>query len=646
MVSINQHTNKSAYHIVLIRRLQSIIYFILSLINQSPLNPIMPSGLGKEGKGLWDKATSGVVKELVRERDKTFVRTNGNITKKDDIVDDLVRASAASFGFFSEISHHRRDKKSFDSGKDSQSELQKDDEDRKQRAHEAIWDLDDLEQDAAKQKIPKQQTSSNANKESKDPATAFINRHPVESGIDGSPNVKIALPVVLPQRRPKTRVRGFVRAYAPVLGGAGIDQETFLDFVDTLNQSLVPNPWLNAINLAGFADIAYPDPILTAFGIMLGFAVEGVMEAQSRFRSNTFLDRINADFFAPRGLICLVATWRPDTSDKNVSVNLEGDTDKSASEADLPKDMRQDLSNNNTDEQGIQKIRGQMEEKLRPHKGGFLWSEPAPLIFPTLEEMPAASKSDGEKKVKGMDRAEAWLDGFIDKRAMVQWVDENPSLPAANALPRPQFKSRYADPTHPASSGDIAALVTGGRWQFKKKEKSTKESPSDTSSPNSDDNKKEVEKEKNEEVSKKIEDLNSSSNIGHEKSKGKLDHKESEQDDVKNERGVKENEDEDEKEREKKDKKERKKKEKEERKKREKEEEEQKKKAKEEKKEKEKDEKKKKLELEKEKKSKKDEKPDDMIKSLFQKDVLYLIILNLPSEEQMAELNRSGRSDP
>ena len=42
-------------------------------------------------------------------------------------------------------------------------------------------------------------------------------------------------PVILPQRRPKNKQRGFVRGYAPLLGEcSGIDQQTFLDFPSLL----------------------------------------------------------------------------------------------------------------------------------------------------------------------------------------------------------------------------------------------------------------------------------------------------------------------------------------------------------------------------------------------------------------------------
>ncbi|KAJ3960526.1 hypothetical protein N0V92_002850 [Colletotrichum tropicale] len=278
------------------------------------------------------------------------------------------------------------------------------------------------------------------------------------------------MPVVLPQRRPKTRVRGFVRAYAPVLAAAGIDEEAFLDFIDTLNRSLVPNPYLYAINLAGLADIIAPDPALTAFGILLGVAVEGVMEVQSRFKSNKFLDRMNADFFRPRGLMCFVATWRPDDISGKVPVDFECKTTGESPSVEFSKGDEVSPEASSSEKGKLGRIKKLLGERLRSHDHILDWSEPAPLLFPAASELVLAQGRGGQKKKNGLDRAEIWLDDYMDKRAQVEWINENPELSAAKALPRANFKSRYADPTHPAASGDVVALVTGGRWQYKRKQ--------------------------------------------------------------------------------------------------------------------------------------------------------------------------------
>ena len=56
-----------------------------------------------------------------------------------------------------------------------------------------------------------------------------------KSGIkDGIP---LSGPVILPQRRPRWKSRGFIRAYAPVLREYDIDEEQFLDFMDRFHRA-------------------------------------------------------------------------------------------------------------------------------------------------------------------------------------------------------------------------------------------------------------------------------------------------------------------------------------------------------------------------------------------------------------------------
>ena len=47
----------------------------------------------------------------------------------------------------------------------------------------------------------------------------------------------LTYPVVIPQRRPGTKNRGFLRAYAPVLGDHDIDEQTFLTFLKSFHKA-------------------------------------------------------------------------------------------------------------------------------------------------------------------------------------------------------------------------------------------------------------------------------------------------------------------------------------------------------------------------------------------------------------------------
>ena len=59
-------------------------------------------------------------------------------------------------------------------------------------------------------------------------------------------------------------------------------------------------------------------------------------------------------------------------------------------------------------------------------------------------------------KQKGKFVAEYW-----DKRARAKYAAKNPDSVLVQG-PKAEFTSRYADPTHPASSGSLVSLVTGG----------------------------------------------------------------------------------------------------------------------------------------------------------------------------------------
>jgi hypothetical protein len=68
---------------------------------------------------------------------------------------------------------------------------------------------------------------------------------------------------------------------------------------------------------------------------------------------------------------------------------------------------------------------------------------------------------DGEKQA-AYKRSGKYVSEYMDRRARAKWAGENPDSTLANASGKEKFYSRYADPNHPASSGDPLALLTGG----------------------------------------------------------------------------------------------------------------------------------------------------------------------------------------
>ena len=452
-------------------------------------------------KQLANKAQSALVNQVIKERDKAFSRpedADPSEAKKGDIVDevleDLVKATAASIGFFSEISHHRKGKKAQRANKtaalpppETAVELDAGDVSPVFRPDAPPGRSTSPESSAV------ESSDNNKKADEKKTVAAFLQRHPLPAELPPSSH-RLSLPVVIGQRRPEDRTRGFMRAYAPELEDAGVPQDAFLDFIDTFNKILEPSPWIQTINLADLVGTVIPEPALMAVGYVAELIADLASEAQSRFASNKFLDRANAEFFVPRGLFCLVTTWRTDEMrDEN-----EQDDEAGEDTTGTNPETRQNLLDNIDDyherrskpgfaettkgafsrtipqNEIMPRLQERLKEMTTPWTMQYGWVDSAPLIFPSADDdketVTDANGEDKQKKKKkgALTRAGDWTDEHMDRHARARWATEHREVPASQIMPTSEFKSRYADPAHPAASGDWIALVTGGKWQSKK----------------------------------------------------------------------------------------------------------------------------------------------------------------------------------
>ncbi|KAI0474187.1 hypothetical protein GGR56DRAFT_650654 [Xylariaceae sp. FL0804] len=137
--------------------------------------------------------------------------------------------------------------------------------------------------------------------------------------------VRLPFPVILPQRRPNDRVRGFIRAYAPDLMRFNIDMPTFMAFLKGLDKAMEMSPWLEVVNLAGEVVGAIPDTVAPGMGLVqLGMKVTvGIYEeTQVRKGQNTYISKMNDELFRPRGLYCLILAYDPSSRDTVVQQNI------------------------------------------------------------------------------------------------------------------------------------------------------------------------------------------------------------------------------------------------------------------------------------------------------------------------------------
>ncbi|CAI7606925.1 unnamed protein product [Penicillium glandicola] len=114
---------------------------------------------------------------------------------------------------------------------------------------------------------------------------------------------RIPCPVLIPQRRPGNKYRGFVRAYAPILDNCGISSDLFLEFLENFYQASKTSGSLEVVGIA--ADIGYRQKAQITDHILQ--VVAGTIQSHD---SNTFLGRVNQEIFMPRGLYAMVVEFK------------------------------------------------------------------------------------------------------------------------------------------------------------------------------------------------------------------------------------------------------------------------------------------------------------------------------------------------
>ncbi|OAL30796.1 hypothetical protein AYO22_01416 [Fonsecaea multimorphosa] len=273
--------------------------------------------------------------------------------------------------------------------------------------------------------------------------TDFIHAHerPTTSASRSAASAaKLPHPVVIPQRRPGNKQRGFVKAYAPALGQYGIDQDTFLEFIRAMNKAVQQNAWLAAIQLAAVGASFVPNGIATGVSLAVQFVASAIAQAEAKWR----------EFFRPRGLFCLLMSYNP----------IAMGTQSAREDPDaLSKAL---LSSSPTSKQ---KLTARAKKNLRNPIAATAEGEEnlptstAPLIYPeTIGVEKPRSPGEPEQKQKLGDR----LNQYFDKRAQARYAKESNRDILSNPQPV-QFKNKYLDPNSAVSNGGLLGLVSGGR---------------------------------------------------------------------------------------------------------------------------------------------------------------------------------------
>ncbi|KAL2214017.1 hypothetical protein CC79DRAFT_1362797 [Sarocladium strictum] len=273
-------------------------------------------------------------------------------------------------------------------------------------------------------------------------AQAFLQQHP----LTGNENFSFSTFVLLPQRRPKSQAKGFVRAYAPELSRCGIDQTAWLQFLDNFEKSISKNAVFHVLNAGIFvasnaaAVTASISPAMHMASMAIHVSVEAARRGYVNHQQNKFLDIMNKEYFMPRGLYCMVVKYEPSSPDVIEDVNIEQNVCQSIG-------SRQDQSRwKGAFSNSAMKIDGEME-----------MPDPAPLIFPDLDAM-----SDSPASTNAWKNFNRVMQDYKDRRAAAKFEGEHPNNSKMPSAPRKEFASEYGDPNSETNSGGFISLMSKG----------------------------------------------------------------------------------------------------------------------------------------------------------------------------------------
>ena len=152
----------------------------------------------------------------------------------------------------------------------------------------------------------------------------FKKRHPAPPHL-APPTAKLPAPVIIPQKRPRMRTRGFVSAYAPALDACNVEQTAFLGFIDGFQQEITKQGYFNAVNIAvALSVMTYTLSFAPSATVhFTAHAVHLSIEAGRRLyiskKSNSYIDEMNAYYFKPRGLYAMIVSSICSTNERNAA---------------------------------------------------------------------------------------------------------------------------------------------------------------------------------------------------------------------------------------------------------------------------------------------------------------------------------------
>lgn len=131
---------------------------------------------------------------------------------------------------------------------------------------------------------------------------------------------------------------------------------------------------------------------------------------------------MNNEFFMPRGLYCLMLTYKPESSATHASV-------------DISKAIASSLDDTTT---GFKKSLKNIKLSSGTTYGELEMPQAAPLIFPALDQIADVEGSENAKKSNKFKNSNKFVTDYYDRRAQAKYVS---SFTFLNFLIPPTFPS-------------------------------------------------------------------------------------------------------------------------------------------------------------------------------------------------------------
>ncbi|KAE8360369.1 hypothetical protein BDV27DRAFT_167873 [Aspergillus caelatus] len=387
---------------------------------------------------------------------------------------------------FNENQQSKAAEAGYNSNVDSESK-NPDDLDRGVNQDEAVWELDETAQHvrlSTSEVTEPAATAPSQTEEAKEEQNENMVRGLVQMAGPVQTVQRVPCPVIIPQRRPGNKDRGFVRAYAPVLADCGIGQDVFLKFLEDFFQASKASAWIEVVYIAAGIVGFFPETAAQITSIIVQTVAGTAREIQSRHRSNTFLDRVNQDLFMPRGLYAMVMAFKDEAPDQQQGalgllseklvkslfgiekVDINQPAEKQTFDAG-PTIAKYTHTDEHPEMNMVKKRLKNIRLASGKTHGQIELPEAAPLVYPDLDRATAGAMESTGKESEGtrekMQSAGAWVQDYMDRKAQASYEAKNPG--SSLAVPqsgRKGFVSRYNDPNHPVNNGKLTSVLTGG----------------------------------------------------------------------------------------------------------------------------------------------------------------------------------------